>query len=540
MHCLALSCIARFSIAPKPFLEKWRSRSHFLGLMQADADEQARLAEQARLSAYLRDQFDSSTDTDGAVLELDGDNEDDDDPTAFFDWDAYAQRVAQWRAELYPKSNWRPPVRGTASQRRGKLSHRVWDPASTEDDGFIPETEEEAEAAAAAEEASRVAAEEASHAAMASKMLPLASLLLEVEELEGDGEEEAGCRVTLRIEPAAQAQLVPEAWSPTEMVSAFVSEACTKALELFNAQAPLAFLKTRHAEEGAELRTQATTAAELVAEVIAASVLAVTSLPASVPERHAAAASASLMGPMPAEPGHLPTWWTVSASSLAKVVRTAPVQPPRKDDKQEDVPVSEDALDVPDSEANMEDALIAELPAVCTAAGVLATGAPHDTEGFASALLVQMRQREQLEVIATARAEAEDYTVPPTSPLPPKLHASTGKPPRAPFTPPPAVLGKGIAGCVAVRPGVQTPRPGTLPPRAPFTPSAGLGTPLPDWRATDQKPQLGSSASLASRIASRRRDSFDRKMAAAREKASLRASDAALRASEVGSAIAVM
>jgi hypothetical protein len=508
--------------------------------MQAD-DEQARLAEQARLSAYLRDQFDSSTDTDGAVLELDGDNEDDDDPTAFFDWDAYAQRVAQWRAELYPKSNWRPPVRGTASQRRGKLSHRVWDPASTEDDGFIPETEEEAEAAAAAEEASRVAAEEASRAAMAGTLLPLASLLLEVEELEGDGEEEAGCHVTLRIEPAAQAQLVPEAWSPTEMVSAFVSEACTKALELFNAQAPVAFLKTRHAEEGAELRTQATTAAELVAEVIAASVLAVTSLPASGPERHAAAASASLMGPMPAEPGHLPTWWTVSASSLAKVVRTAPVQPPRKDAKQEGgVPDSEDALDVPVSEANMEDALAAELPAVCTAAGVLATGAPHDTEGFASALLVQMRQREQLEVIATARAEAEDYTVPPTSPLPPKLHATTGKPPRAPFTPPPAVLGKGIAGCVAVRPGVQTPRPGTLPPRAPFTPSAGLGTPLPDWRATDQKPQLGSSASLASRIASRRRDSFDRKMAAAREKASLRASDAALRASEVGSAIAVM
>ena len=520
--------------------------------MQTD-DEQARLAEQARLSAYLRDQFDSSTDTDGAVLELDGDNEDDDDPTAFFDWDAYAQRVAQWRAELYPKSNWRPPVRGTASQRRGKLSHRVWDPASTEDDGFIPETEEEAEAAAAAEEASRVAAEEASRAAMAGTLLPLASLLLEVEELEGDGEEEAGCHVTLRIEPAERAQLVPEAWSPTDMVSAFVSEACTKALELFNAQAPVAFLKTRHAEEGAELRTQATTAAELVAEVIAASVLAVTSLPARGPERHAAAASASLMGPMPAEPGHLPTWWTVSASSLAKVVRTAPVQPPRKDAKQEGVPDSEDALDVPVSEANMEDALAAELPAACTAAGVLATGAPHDTEGFASALLaphdtegfasallVQVRQREQLEVIATARAEAEDYTVPPTSPLPPKLHATTGKPPRAPFTPPPAVLGKGIAGCVAVRPGVQTPRPGTLPPRAPFTPSAGLGTPLPDWRATDQKPQLGSSASLASRIASRRRDSFDRKMAAAREKASLRASDAALRASEVGSAIAVM
>ena len=372
--------------------------------------------------------------------------------------------------------------------------------------------------------------EEAARAAMAGTLLPLASLLLEVDELEGDGEEEAGCRVTLRIEPAAQAQFVPEAWSPTKMVSALVSEACTQSLALFGAQAPVAFPKTRHVEEGAALRTQATTAAELVAEVIAASVLAVTSLPASGPERHAAAASASLVGPMPAEPGHLPTWWAVSASSLAKVIRTAPMQPPRKDAKQEDLIRQED---VPVSEANIEDALAAELPAVCTAAGVIATGAPHETEGFASSLLVQMRQREQLEVIATARAEAEDIPVPPTSPLQPKLHAATGKPPRAPFTPPPAVLGKGIACCVAVRPGVQTPRPGTLPPRAPFTPSAGLGTPLPDWRATDPKPQLGSSASLASRIASRRRDSFDRKMAAAREKA-------ALRASEVGIAIAVM
>ena len=520
LHTVFLS--ARFPVAPlaTPFLEKWCSRSGTFGTMQAD-DEQARLAEQARLSAYLRDQFDSSTDTDGAVPEQDGDYEDDEDPTAFYDWEAHVQRVAQWRAELYPKSNWRPPVRGTASQRRGKLSHRVWDPASTEDDGFIPETEEEAEAAAM---------EEAARAAMAGTLLPLASLLLEVDELEGDGEEEAGCRVTLRIEPAAQAQFVPEAWSPTKMVSALVSEACTQALALFGAQAPVAFPKTRHVEEGAALRTQATTAAELVAEVIAASVLAVTSLPASGPERHAAAASASLVGPMPAEPGHLPTWWAVSASSLAKVIRTAPMQPPRKEAKQEDQIRQED---VPVSEANIEDALAAELPAVCTAAGVIATGAPHETEGFASSLLVQMRQREQLEVIATARAEAEDIPVPPTSPLQPKLHAASGKPPRAPFTPPPAVLGKGIAGCVAVRPGVQTPRPGTLPPRAPFTPSAGLGTPLPDWRATDPKPQLGSSASLASRIASRRRDSFDRKMAAAREKA-------ALRASEVGIAIAVM
>ena len=495
--------------------------SFWAPIMQAGDDEQARLAEQARLSAYLRDQFDSSTDMDGAVPEQDGDYEDDEDPTAFYDWEAHVQRVAQWRAELYPKSNWRPPVRGTASQRRGKLSHRGWDPSCTEDDGFIPETEEEAEAAAM---------EEAARAAMAGTLLPLASLLLEVDELEGDGEEEAGCRVTLRIEPAAQAQFVPEAWSPTKMVSALVSEACTQALALFGAQAPVAFPKTRHGEEGAALRTQATTAAELVAEVIAASVLAVTSLPASGPERHAAAASASLVGPMPAEPGHLPTWWAVSASSLAKVIRTAPMQLPRKDAKQEDLIRQED---VPVSEANIEDALAAELPAVCTAAGVIATGAPHETEGFASSLLVQMRQREQLEVIATARAEAEDIPVPPTSPLQPKLHAASVKPPRAPFTPPPAVLGKGIAGCVAVRPGVQTPRPGTLPPRAPFTPSAGLGTPLPDWRATDPKPQLGSSASLASRIASRRRDSFDRKMAAAREKA-------ALRASEVGIAIAVM
>ena len=90
--------------------------------------------------------------------------ESEEDILAYFDWDAYAERVSQWRAEMYPNG-----FKGRVQEweRRGKLSHRQPQPmshrqgaasyrkvdgdialgAGAAEDEFVPETEEQAEEA---------------------------------------------------------------------------------------------------------------------------------------------------------------------------------------------------------------------------------------------------------------------------------------------------------------------------------------------------------------------------------------------------------
>ena len=113
-----------------------------------------------------------------------GECESDEDPTAFFDWDAYSARVAEWKKEMYPnKSAWTM----SEEQRRGKLSYRCAAAIATPraDDDFVPETEEEAEAAvqaaaaAAAEAAEAAAATEAEAAAAAAASSPTSQVHVE-------------------------------------------------------------------------------------------------------------------------------------------------------------------------------------------------------------------------------------------------------------------------------------------------------------------------------------------------------------------------
>lgn len=149
------------ALAPPSFRASYRQGSARLHQALVDStpptaceeDEKARLEEQARLTAKL-----NAIAGVGCQSECEEEQDEEEDETEYFDWEAHAKRVAEWRAALYPKSNWRPPA--PPAQRRAKLSHRESSKlaelmrggveSDDDSDDFVPETEEEAEAAAMA------------------------------------------------------------------------------------------------------------------------------------------------------------------------------------------------------------------------------------------------------------------------------------------------------------------------------------------------------------------------------------------------------